>query len=196
MNTTTASLNEVFATDLDPVIWVVTAQSGTDANGLVVTFVANASLVPDYPRILIGIAKQHNTWGLIKRSGAFAVHLLREENLEWIERFGLRSGRYHDKLVGLRMSKGFSGSPLLEDALTWFDCFTEISLDTGDRTLFLGSVCGSGPRQPGHPLRLQKMIRCLPAEQKTVLESKLAKDIEVDAQAIQEWREGRRTPES
>src|SRR5438132_18510 len=96
---------------LDRELWLVTAQAGPRRGGLIATFVCQASIVPDLPRMLLGVAKTHHTWELIEASEAFALHLLGEDQLDLVWRFGLDSGRGHDKLAGLECRKGATGSP-------------------------------------------------------------------------------------
>src|SRR5947209_1809805 len=107
---------------LDRELWLVTAQAGVRRGGLIATFVNQASIVPDVPRMLLGVAKAHHTWELIEASGAFALHLLGEDQLDLVWRFGLDSGRERDKLVGLEWSAGKTGCPLLANAIGWLDC--------------------------------------------------------------------------
>src|SRR4051812_44968469 len=95
----TAAVGQLFAR-LDRELWVITA-AASRRGGLVATFVSNASIVPELPRLLVGVAKQHHTWGLIEASGAFAAHLIGEQHVGWVERFGLHTGRDRDKLDGL-----------------------------------------------------------------------------------------------
>jgi flavin reductase (DIM6/NTAB) family NADH-FMN oxidoreductase RutF len=54
MGITTAE--ELFAC-CDPEVWLVTAAHADRAGGLIATFVMKASLVPDLPRVVIGIAR-------------------------------------------------------------------------------------------------------------------------------------------
>src|SRR5438045_1414450 len=86
---------------LDREVWLVTAAAGGRRGGLIATFVNQASIVPDLPRVVIGLARQHHTWELVEASGAFALHLLGEEHLDLVWRFGLPSGRIVDKLADL-----------------------------------------------------------------------------------------------
>ena len=79
---------ELFALT-DRELWLITASAGERRGGLIATFVSHASLVPELPRILVAVAKQHHTWQLIEASGAFAAHLLSEQNLDFVWRFGL-----------------------------------------------------------------------------------------------------------
>src|SRR4051794_24352730 len=102
-----------FAALVDPPVWLVTAAHGGDRGGLIATFVANASLVPDDPRVLVGGAKPPFPGGLIARPGAFPLPLVPAAGAEWARRFGLRSGRDGDKFAGLAPAVGATGAPLL-----------------------------------------------------------------------------------
>src|SRR5213078_3800168 len=141
---------------LDRELWLVTAQAGGRRGGLVATFVTSASIVPEMPRMLVGLARQHHTWGLVEQSGALALHLIGEEHLEWVWRFGLASGRDGDKFAGLAVTAGQTGSPLLTGALAWLDCRVEARLETGDRTVFLAEVLAGAGAKGGPPLTLKR----------------------------------------
>src|SRR5438105_6132875 len=91
---------------LDREIWLVTSQADGRRGGLIATFVNQASIVPDMPRVVVGLAKQHHTWELVQASGVFALHLLGQRHLEWVWRFGLSSGRQGDKFAGLEARPG------------------------------------------------------------------------------------------
>ena len=99
-------------------LWVVTARADSRAGGLIATFVNSASTVPELPRVVVGVARQHHTWELIEGSGAFALNLLGTEHLPWVWRFGLQSGRDHDKLEGLKTQFGVTGSGWPRGVLT------------------------------------------------------------------------------
>src|SRR5947208_9329120 len=106
---------------LDREIWLLTASAGGRRGGLIATFVSNASLTPEFPRVVVGIARHHHTWELIEESGPFALHLLNADNAAWVSRFGLQSGRDIDKFAGLATHIGSTGAPLLDDAVGWVD---------------------------------------------------------------------------
>lgn len=187
---------------LNPAVWVVTAAAGDRRGGLVATFVNPASLcplppavdaepgaMPDLPRVVLGVARQHHTWGLIEASNAFALHLIGEEHLEWVWRFGLCSGRDVDKLAGLASERAATGSPLLSDAFGWLDCRVESRLDTGDRTVYLAAVVQGRWRGRGALLTVRRLLELTPAERLGELKEQLARDAAVDAAAIRAWRQ-------
>lgn len=176
---------------LDREIWLVTAQAGSRRGGLIATFVSQASIVPDLPRMLVGLARQHHTWELVEQSNAFALHLLGEQHLDWIWRFGLQSGRDQDKLHDLRVRQASTGSPVLEEAIGWLDCRVEARLDTGDRTLYLVEVVQGGVTHFAPPLTAKRLVQLASPAQLAELKRQLHHDSAIDAEAIQHWRAAR-----
>jgi flavin reductase (DIM6/NTAB) family NADH-FMN oxidoreductase RutF len=173
---------------LDREIWLVTAQANGRGGGLIATFVNQASIVPDVPRMLVGLSRQHHTWELVEQSNAFALHLLSESHLDWIWRFGLESGRDRDKLHGLHVGQGRTGTPILEDAIGWLDCRVESRLDSGDRTIYLAEVVQGGVTHFAPPLTMQRLLHLAPPAQLAELKRQLHRDSELDAEAIRQWR--------
>lgn len=173
---------------LDREIWLVTAQVDSRRGGLIATFVGQASIVPDMPRLIVGLSRQHHTWELVERSNAFTLHLLGEKHLDWIWRFGLESGRVKDKFEGLRVGTMATGSPVLEDAIGWLDCRVEGRLESGDRTIYLAEVVQSGVTHFAPPLTFRRLLQLAPPAQLAELKRQLHHDSECDAEAIRQWR--------
>jgi flavin reductase (DIM6/NTAB) family NADH-FMN oxidoreductase RutF len=172
-------------------VWLITAAAGPRRGGLIATFVSPASIVPELPRVVVGLARHHHTHDLVEAGGAFALHLLGEHQLDLVWRFGLRSGRDVDKLADLPCREGSTGVPILEDVPGWLECRVEARLSTGDRTLFLAEVVDGG-RGDGWPTLTAPRLRELaPAERLRELREQLHHDAAVDAVAIRDWRRGR-----
>ena len=89
---------------------------------MVATWVSAASIDPETPTVLIGLAPNHFTTELVAQSGGFAVHLLDVRQHELVWRFALASGRDTDKLAALDHKAGATGSPILAECLAWLDC--------------------------------------------------------------------------
>jgi flavin reductase (DIM6/NTAB) family NADH-FMN oxidoreductase RutF len=176
---------------LDREVWLVTAGAGPRRGGLIATFVSEASIVPDLPRVLVGLARQHHTWDLVEASGAFALHLLGEQHVELVWRFGLHSGRDVDKFAGLGIRTEATGSPLLEDAVGWLDCRVEDRLDTGDRTVYLAAVLQAQVTHFAPPLTVKRLLELAPPEQLAELKRQRHSDSYRDAEAILAWRRER-----
>ena len=176
---------------IDPELWLITARDGPDRGGLIATNVSPASIVPSLPRMLVGVARRHWTWELIERSGAFAMHLLAEDHLDWAVRFGTRSGRAEDKFVGVATETGRSGSPLLTGAVGWFDCRVESRTETGDRTVYLAEVLEVRACDPRPVLTAGRMVRLVPDDVRRELNRQREHDAALDSEAILAWRRGR-----
>lgn len=172
-------------------MWIVTAAHEGRLGGLAATFVNPASIVPAMPRIVVGIAKTHETWKLIAASGSFAAHLVDESQLELVWRFGLQSSREADKFAGLATTTAATGSPILNECVAWLDCRVEESFDTGDRTLFLAEVVETALLRDDRPLSLQRLLKLAPPERLKLLRTQLAADAARDADEIARWRKTR-----
>ncbi len=178
----------VFA-ETDRELWVVTAAADGRRGGLIATFVSSASIVTEMPRVLVGLARQHHTWGLAEAAGAFALHLIAEEQLDWVWRFGLASGRDADKLAGLPVRAGVTGAPVLTEAPAFLDCRVEARWDTGDRTVYLAEVVEGAVARPAAILTMKRAVQLAPPERLRELKEGLARDAAVDAEAIRRWRQ-------
>ena len=132
-----------------PVV-AVTAAAGGEANGMISDSAIRASLAPRFPRIGFFCHKFNHSHALIERGGAFALHLLRDDQWELIHRLGFASGRDGDKLQGLACETGVTGCPLLPDCHSAFECRVANRMDAGASTFELGEVVavrrGTGDR--------------------------------------------------
>src|SRR5207249_10092645 len=128
------------------------------------------------------------TWGLVEAAGAFALHLLAEDQLDRVWRFGLESGRDGDKLAGLPVRVGATGAPLLTDVPALLECRVEARWDSGDRTVYLAEVVEGALANPGPVLTMRRLIELAPPARLRQLKEGLVRDAAVDAAAIRQWR--------
>jgi flavin reductase (DIM6/NTAB) family NADH-FMN oxidoreductase RutF len=173
---------------LDREVWLVSAQAGTRRGGLIATLVSQASIVPEQPRVLVALSTQHFTHELVEESGAFALHLLAEEQLELLWRFGLESGRDHDKFAGLDVTTAVTGSPVLSDTIGWLDCRVETKLNIGDRILYVAEVLEGKVTHFGPPLTTKRLMERMPTPRLTQMQRMRQDDSLRDAEAIESWR--------
>jgi flavin reductase (DIM6/NTAB) family NADH-FMN oxidoreductase RutF len=177
---------------LDRELWVVTAAHEGRRGGLIATSLAQASIAPELPRIRISLAHRHQTCELVKASGAFAAHLITEDQLELVWRFGLVHGHDVDKLAGLEVRvSARTGSPLLGGALAWIDCRVEATLDAGDRMVFLADVVDGALERQGAPLTQQRLLALASPEKREALKADMEHDARLDVEAVRRWRAGR-----
>jgi flavin reductase (DIM6/NTAB) family NADH-FMN oxidoreductase RutF len=90
--------------------------------------------------LTLSINPLNASYSLLHGSGTFTVNVLKQGQLEVARRFGTESGREHDKLTGVRWHPGRGGTPILAEALAYFDCELTGSLHAGDHELVLGRV--------------------------------------------------------
>lgn len=190
-------------------VWIVTATSGDCCGGLVATMVVSASIVETAPRLLIGLAKHHQTDELVSNSGAFVAHLIAPHQSELLVRFGTQSSRDTDKFSGLECQSRSTGTPILTDALAWFECRVEQTMDIGDRRVYVGAVVASGSnrktaKSDSEPLAAQKagdhpepvlrpmttgdIPNRLADDVLRLMKTQRNADAAVDAKSIDDWR--------
>jgi flavin reductase (DIM6/NTAB) family NADH-FMN oxidoreductase RutF len=98
---------------VDREIWIVTATAAGRRGGLCATWVSAASIDPQKPVVVAGLASNHFTTELVQASGCFGLHLLRTDQAPLALNFAIGSGRDRDKFAGLSLATGSTGSPLL-----------------------------------------------------------------------------------
>ena len=161
----------------------VTAAAGAERSGQIAVSVHGASIVPQRPRLTAALWKRNLTHDLVQRSGAFAVHLLRADGDELVERLGLHSGRDGDKLDGLVRDTGVTGCPILRDCLAFYECRVINAMDGGDMTVFLGDVIAMEGTS-GAPLWWRDLRPRMPAEAADAWARKITADIEDSLQTM------------
>lgn len=183
------SINQVFR-QLNRELWIVTTAFQQQRAGLVASFVSAVSIVPELPRIVVALSKQHYTWEIVQKSGIFAVHLLATNQRSLALRFGSQSGHQFDKFEGVATRIGITGSPILLECAIALECRVEESFDIGDRTLYVAEVVdGQCPEFSLSPLTQAEFIQQSSTEELAVLRNQMQADSVVDAQAIREWRQ-------
>ena len=91
---------------LRPFPAAVTTVAGGRANGCVALSPGSGSIVPEAPRVTVGLTTFNLTHDMVRESGVFAVHLLGADDdsidasLAIIQGLGGSSGRDGDKLGG------------------------------------------------------------------------------------------------
>ena len=122
-----------------PLAVVTSHWQGRD-NAQLCLSIGGASIVPERPRVVTQIYKTNLSHEMIMGSRAFALNFPKKEQLDWIDRFGMHTGRDRNKLEGLDYKRRETGSPILTDCWGWLDCRVVNAMDGGDMTCFLAEV--------------------------------------------------------
>ena len=88
--------------------------------------------------LALSINPHHSSYALLKQGRAFSVNVLKKGQLEVAAHFGRPAGA--DKLATFDWTTGGTGSPLLREALAWFECQVVDEFPVGDHVLVLGKA--------------------------------------------------------
>jgi flavin reductase (DIM6/NTAB) family NADH-FMN oxidoreductase RutF len=119
-------------------VYVIGVSDGERRDAFTAAWIMQASFDPLL--LAISINPDNASYELLHASGWFTVNVLKQGQLELARHFGTKSGRDQDKLARMRTRPGRAGSPILEDALAYFECELEGRTRAGDHELVLGRV--------------------------------------------------------
>ena len=119
-------------------VYVLGVSDGERKDAFTAAWIMQASFDPLL--LAISINPDNASYELLHASGWFTVNILKQGQLDLARHFGTKSGRDQDKLARMRTRPGRAGSPILEDALAYFECELEGRTRAGDHELVLGRV--------------------------------------------------------
>ena len=129
---------------------VVTAIYEGSRHGMTVNSFTSISLDP--AMITISLQASTRTHELIKKSGAFGLTILSEDQVDISDLFAGRRPEVKDRLAGLKTEILVTDSPLIVGGLAWMDCRVLQSLAAGMNTLFIAEVLAARGSSEGRPL--------------------------------------------
>lgn len=132
--------------DLEPLfnlsygMCIVCSKSNGEFNGCIVNTVFQ--ITPEPPMIAASINRDNLTHEFIVTSKVFSVSILAEGTpLEFIGRFGFRTGRKIDKFDNVSYKTGTSGVPIvLDNTVGFIEAEVTNSIDVETHTLFIGRI--------------------------------------------------------
>jgi flavin reductase (DIM6/NTAB) family NADH-FMN oxidoreductase RutF/rubredoxin len=121
-------------------VYVITSKKDDKVNGQIANTLFQITSEPQ--TVAISINKQNLTYEFIESSGIFSASILsREAPLDFIGRFGFKSGREINKFEGINFKIGKVGAPVvLENAVAYLETEVINKMDAGTHTIFLGKV--------------------------------------------------------
>lgn len=117
-------------------IYVLTTAHGKEMNGMIASWATQVSYEP--PLLLAAVHPNRYSHNLIRKSGAFALHVIAKEQKELLSRF--KGPDPAAKFSDIAWHRGKSGSPILQDCLAYLDCEVKESFTPGNHTLFIGEI--------------------------------------------------------
>lgn len=133
-------------------MYVVSSYKGDLLNGQIANTLFQITSEP--VTIAVSINKQNLTHEFIEASSRFSVSILSEETpINFIGKFGFKSGRLGDKLKDVKFKMLSSGCPVVLDyAIGYIEAKVTNKLDCGTHTLFLGEMTDSEVSRSGRPM--------------------------------------------
>ncbi|MCG6536848.1 MAG: rubredoxin [Syntrophales bacterium LBB04] len=121
-------------------LYIVSSLSGKRYNGQIANTVFQVTSEP--PTVGISINKLNLTHAFITESRIFSVSVLSIATpLEFIGRFGFKSGRETNKFEGIHYQTGQTGVPIvLEQGVAFMEAEVIGEMDCGTHSIFLGEV--------------------------------------------------------
>ncbi|MCX8014756.1 MAG: flavin reductase family protein, partial [candidate division WOR-3 bacterium] len=121
-------------------MYIVSSKQDDKYNGQVANAVIQVTAEP--PTLVAAINKQNLTHKFIQASKVFTVSILTEETpMQFIGKFGFKSGRDINKFADTNYKLGITKAPVVIDyTLGYIECEVIDSLDCGTHTMFVGKV--------------------------------------------------------
>jgi flavin reductase (DIM6/NTAB) family NADH-FMN oxidoreductase RutF/rubredoxin len=124
-------------------LYVVSSVSDGKQNAQIANTVFQ--ITSDPLMVAVSINKKNLTHEYIQKSKLIGISILAEETpIEFIGRFGFKSGRDTDKFLGISYKTVESGIPIvLDNAVSYFELEVEKEIDILTHTIFIGKVLSS-----------------------------------------------------
>jgi flavin reductase (DIM6/NTAB) family NADH-FMN oxidoreductase RutF len=126
-------------------VYVVGVAHGRRRSAFTAAWVAQVSFNPLL--LSLSVNPDNASYRLMKMGRAFSVNVLPSERMDLARHFGSPSER--DKLADDRWRPGQTGAPILDEAVSYFECQLEFTRRAGDHVLTVGRVIGGEVLQPG-----------------------------------------------
>ena len=170
-------------------VWVVTSSTAEARGGLLATWVSQASLDPEKPVLLAGLAPNHHTTRLVQESGRLAAHLLTQDQQELAWNFARDSGRTRDKLAACELAESDSGIPILQACHSILVGSVFAKVETGDRVYFWADIIEAQCHSNSSPLCEQEFIRWCDDSKKLILKKDKQDDVALQREGQNEFRQ-------
>ena len=116
-------------------VTVITTSADDGDHGTTASAVSSLSMDP--PMLLVCLNRTSDTRTAVLSSGVFGVNILAEDQAPVAAGFA-RKGT--DKFAGIRVVRGRTGIPLVENALAHLECEVHETVTGGTHTVFLARV--------------------------------------------------------
>ncbi len=133
-------------------VYIISSCMENRFNGQIANAVFQVSSSP--PKLAVSINKENLTHQFVQKSGVFSVSVLSiDAPIDFIGRFGFRTGRDFNKFEGVDYKIGYRGVPIVLDyTIAYFELELEKQVDLGSHNLFIAKIVGAEVILEGEPL--------------------------------------------
>lgn len=117
-------------------VTIITAMAGEQPAGFTIGSFTSVSLDPPLVGFLPMVSS--DTWAAMAPSGTFCVNILGAHQGAHCWRFAKRG--VDDRFADVAWHHGVTGSPVLDDAIAWIECETDVVHEVGDHYFVVGRV--------------------------------------------------------
>ncbi len=135
-------------------LYVIGTKVNEDVNAFTGNWVTQTSFDP--PLVAIGCKKGTTSNEGIQNSKVFSVNVLESGQKDLAFAFFKPVSRVGNKFGDVEFYTKTTGSPILNDALSWFECKVVHQYDGGDHVIYVGEVVDAGVHRTGNPLTLSE----------------------------------------
>jgi ferric-chelate reductase [NAD(P)H] len=131
---------------------IVSSKKEGSVNGCIVNTVFQ--ITPEPPMVAASINRDCLTHEYISASKVFAVSILSQAApMQFIGKFGFRSGRDTDKFEGITYKTGQTGAPIvLDNTIGFLEAEITESIDVATHTLFIANIVACEALDDGQPM--------------------------------------------
>jgi len=121
-------------------MYIISSKKDGEFNGCIVN--TTFQITPEPPMIAVSVNRQNLTHEYITKSKVFVISVLAEETpLEFIGKFGFRTGRDVDKFQGINYRLSIVGAPIvLDNTVAFIEAEVTNQIDVEIHTLFIGRI--------------------------------------------------------
>lgn len=131
-------------------LFIVTSSYRNTLAGCTCVWVTRSSFSP--PMLAVCLAPTRHTLSIIEQGKRFCINIMGEGSLELSRRFGLVSGHNEKKFEGVAYHRGVSGSPILDEAVSYLDCKLASVHPIGDHRMVFGELIDGAVQNERAPL--------------------------------------------
>ena len=131
-------------------LYVIGLKDGDSYHAFTGSWLSQCSMKP--PRVMLGVRSGTHSLELIKKGKFFSVNFLSKSDKAILERFFKPTPSNGDRFGDTGYSLKKTGTPILDNALSYLECEIKHIFEAGDHSIVVGEVVHAEVVREGSPL--------------------------------------------